>query len=86
MHCVYIIQLNYKTYDFHLCIVFFPELDPNFVLVFGPNDFSNLHGGGTYEYALLGGELPDFEEVKSFLSYKALNKGIIRIIICSNSM
>ena len=51
-------------YDFHLFIVFFPELDPNFVLVFGPNDFSNLHGGGTYEYALLGGELPDFEEVK----------------------
>ena len=40
------------------------ELDPNFVLVFGPNDFSNVHGGGTYEYALLGGELPDFREVR----------------------
>ena len=64
MHWVNIIQVNYKIYDFHLFIVFFPELDPNFVLVFGPNDFSNLHGGGTYEYALLGGELPDFEEVK----------------------
>ena len=40
-------------------------MDPNFVLVFGPSDYSTLHGGGTYEYALLGGQLPDFTQVKN---------------------
>ena len=46
-------------------IIFVSELDPNFVLVFGPSDYSTLHGGGTYEYALLGGQLPDFTQVKN---------------------
>ena len=47
-------------------MIFASELDPNFVLVFGPSDYSTLHGGGTYEYALLGGELPNFQEVRLF--------------------
>ena len=54
----------YNTINMFNCYFIILELDPNFVLVFGPNDFSNVHGGGTYEYALLGGELPDFREVR----------------------
>ena len=50
---------------FFIIIIFVSELDPNFVLVFGPSDYSTLHGGGTYEYALLGGQLPDFTQVKN---------------------
>ena len=50
---------------FFITIIFVSELDPNFVLVFGPSDYSTLHGGGTYEYALLGGQLPDFTQVEN---------------------
>ena len=31
--------------------------------MFGPNDYSTLHGGGTNEYALLGNEMPELREV-----------------------
>ena len=53
--------------NYNRCAFKFLELDPNFVLVFGPNDFSTLHGGGTYEYALLGGDLPDLREVRAMI-------------------
>ena len=53
--------------NYNCCVFIILELDPNFVLVFGPNDFSTLHGGGTYEYALLGGDLPDLREVRAII-------------------